>query len=198
MLSFLKELFQQKTAGLALLCWRAGITPNLLTWAGFVLTGLSSLVFLYSVESTTMRLLGALLLATSGFTDAFDGVVARIAGIETRFGGVLDSTLDRYADIFIISSFILSGQCDALWGLVAITGSILVSYLRARSECEGVSMSSIGLVERAERLIIIIVASIAGIISYGVITVAVLSHLTVFQRLYHARQMLSAASPRQT
>jgi len=198
MLSFLKELFQQKTATLALICGRAGITPNFLTWVGFGLTGLASLAYLYSAGSTTMRLLGALLLATSGFVDAFDGVVARVAGMETRFGGVLDSTLDRYSDIFILSSFILSGQCDMLWGLAAITGSMLVSYLRARSECEGISMSSIGLAERGERLVIIIAASILGLISYGVVAIGVLSHFTVFQRLNHARRMLTSASPQRT
>ncbi len=79
--------------------------------------------------------------------------------------------------------------CDVLPGLIAITGSLLVSYSRAKAEAAGIKMESVGLAERAERIIILLVASLIAVfwqpttvMNIGIILLAVLSNLTVLQR----------------
>jgi len=96
----------------------------------------------------------------------------------------------------------VGGLCDALWGLIALTGSLLVSYTRARAEAAGIKMESIGLAERAERIIILATASIAAFfwqpetnlfwqpINIGIIVLAILSNLTVLQRSIYAYKKL--------
>jgi archaetidylinositol phosphate synthase len=128
----------------------------------------------------------------SGFCDALDGALARLYGEATAFGGFLDSLLDRYADAVIFCGIILGELCDFFWGLAALTGSLLVSYARARAEAAGVKMETVGIAERAERLIILAVASLLSVawlkaLSLGVIVLAVITNLTVLQRVIYFR-----------
>ena len=104
-----------------------------------------------------------LLLLASGFCDALDGTLARLYQQTTTFGGFLDSLLDRYADATILSGIILGELCNLFWGLTALTGSLLVSYTRARAEAAGVKMETVGIAERAERLVILATASFLSI-----------------------------------
>ena len=124
----------------------------------------------------------------SGFFDALDGVVARLFGSVTVFGGFLDSMLERYADALILVGLVLGGFADVFWGLLALMGSLLVSYSRARAEAAGVKMETVGLAERAERVLILVVASFVTLIWrdalwWGVVLLAVLTNLTVLQRV---------------
>jgi archaetidylinositol phosphate synthase len=137
------------------------------------------------------------LLLLSGFCDALDGILARLYQQTTVFGGFLDSLLDRYADAIIYAGIIIGGLCDPLWGLIALTGSLLVSYSRARAEAAGIKMESVGLAERAERMIILIIASLVALfwqpetaIGIGIILLAILSNLTVLQRALYAYKRL--------
>ena len=75
------------------------------------------------------------------------------------FGGFFDSLLDRYADAFILCGIIFGGLTELHWGLAALIGSLLVSYARAKAEAAEVKMESVGLAERAERIVIIALAS---------------------------------------
>jgi archaetidylinositol phosphate synthase len=132
------------------------------------------------------------LLLLSGFCDALDGVVARLYAEASAFGGFLDSLLDRYADAAVYAGIIIGGLCDFRWGLLTIIGSLLVSYSRARAEAAGINMESIGIAERAERMIILAVASLVAVfwqpstVMNGVIILlAALSNLTVLQRAIH-------------
>jgi archaetidylinositol phosphate synthase len=121
------------------------------------------------------------------------------------FGGFLDSLLDRYADAVIYAGVIIGGLCDLLWGLAALAGSLLVSYSRARAEAAGIKMESVGIAERAERMIILAVASLVAFfwpqvltvgfltvsaLNIGVIILAVLSNFTVLQRAIHVFRVL--------
>jgi archaetidylinositol phosphate synthase len=164
-----------------------GISPNQLTVIGLMVSILSAYVFFLSYP-----LWGGILLLFAGFFDIIDGAVARITGKVTKWGGVLDSILDRYSDLIIIGAIILSGLCAPLWGVIAIIGSVMVSYIRARGEVEGVNMSSVGLMERAERMVILAVSAIVGYTWAGIILLAVLTHVTVAQRLWYLRRSLSS------
>jgi archaetidylinositol phosphate synthase len=106
--------------------------------------------------------------------------------------------LDRYADAAVYVGIIVGELCKPpIWGLIALTGSLLVSYSRARAEAAGVKMESIGLAERAERIIILAIASLVAFfwqpetaITAGIILLAILSNLTVLQRSVYAYKKL--------
>lgn len=131
----------------------------------------------------------------SGFCDALDGALARIYGQTTIFGGFLDSLLDRYADAIVLCGIIFGGLCDPFVGLIAVIGSLLVSYTRARAEAAGVKMEAVGIAERAERLIVLVAASFLSVawreaLGWGVIVLAVITNLTVLQRVVYFRKAI--------
>jgi archaetidylinositol phosphate synthase len=98
--------------------------------------------------------------------------------------------LDRYSDAIVISGVIIGGLCDPFSGLAALIGSLLVSYSRARAEATGIRMESVGIAERAERMLILAAATLIGILwisalEISILLLAVLSNLTVVQRGVH-------------
>jgi archaetidylinositol phosphate synthase len=129
----------------------------------------------------------------SGLLDALDGALARLYGETSNFGGFFDSLLDRYSDTIILCGIILGGLTDIKWGLAALVGTMLVSYARARAEAAGVIMESVGIAERAERLVFLALTSFLSFfwldaIYWGVLVLAILTNLTVFQRIIHFRK----------
>lgn len=168
-----------------------GITPNQVSAIGITLAVFSGLSYWQHSRHQLLLIAAPILLLASGFCDALDGALARTYGKTTTLGGFLDSLLDRYADAVIFCGIILGGLCKPLWGLVALTGSLLVSYARARAEAAGVGMEAVGVAERAERLIILVVASflvplgLQESLGWAVIILAFLTNLTVLQRAIH-------------
>ena len=192
MLTKLKEKVQQMFTAEAKAAHGIGLTPNMISAVGMILAFLSALAYAEWQLNSLYFLLATILLLLSGFCDALDGIVARLYENATVFGGFLDSLLDRYADAAIYVGIILGGLCDARWGLVAIIGSLLVSYSRARAEAAGIKMESVGLAERAERMIILAVSTIVAmfwqpttVMNISIILLAILSNLTVLQRSIH-------------
>lgn len=197
MLTKLKKRFQVLLAAEAEVAISMGLTPNIVSGLGIVLAFVSALTYILWQIHTFYILLATFLLLLSGFCDALDGVMARLNFRTTAFGGFLDSMLDRYADAAVYSGIIFSGLSDLSWGLAALIGSLLVSYSRARAEAAGIKMESIGLIERAERIIILSVASIIAAfwlpketMSVAIILLAILSNLTVLQRAAHVYKKL--------
>lgn len=181
-----KELqdFIDDSAGIIL---RLGFSANQITLFGFLLAlASSSLYFVGSPRSVLVKA-AAVLLMLSGLCDVLDGAVAKKKSMPDPFGGFLDSTLDRLSDAAVLSAMILNGLCDLLWGLMALIGSLLVSYTRARAEASGVQMASVGFAERAERTIILAVASLLDLISYGVALLAMLTAITIIQRIHYMK-----------
>jgi archaetidylinositol phosphate synthase len=171
----------------------AGVTPNMVTLLGLLVSFASAWCY-YSWASLPILLpaAGALVLL-SGLLDAIDGVIARTAGKATKFGGFFDSVSDRYADAFVLAGVTLGGLCTPIAGLAALIGSLMVSYTRSRAEAAGVAMAGVGLAERAERMIILAAVTFVAVwwldaLNYGVIILAILSHLTVLQRAEHFRR----------
>jgi len=202
MLTKLKKRVQAMLTTEAKAAHKIGLTPNRVSAIGIVLAFLSALAYTVWQTNTLYLLLAAALLLLSGFCDALDGILARLYHETTPFGGFLDSLLDRYADAVVYAGIIVSRLCDALWvlwGLTALVGSLLVSYTRARAEATGIKMESIGLAERAERMIILAIASITAAfwqpktaMNVGIILLAVLSNLTVLQRSLHVYKKLKS------
>ncbi len=193
MLTKLKEKIQTLLEREASIAHRIGFTPNTITVLGLIFAFLAAYVYSQWKTNTAYLLLALLLLLLSGFSDALDGAVARQYGQTSIFGGFLDSVLDRYADAIVYFGLIIGELCSTLWGLIAIMGSFLVSYSRARAEASGLKMESVGVLERAERLIILLLATGIAVVwqpavamNTAIILIAVLSNLTVLQRSYYA------------
>jgi archaetidylinositol phosphate synthase len=192
MLTKLKQKIQGMLTAEAIVAHRLGLTPNWITGFGLVLSFLAALSFAYWRGDVRFLLIAVVFLLLSGFCDALDGVVARIFAQTTVFGGYLDSLLDRYADAAVLVGIMLGGLCASeylYWGFAAVVGSLLVSYSRARAEAAGIKMESIGLAERAERMLILVGAGLLGffwqpvtVMTEAVILLAVLTNFTVLQR----------------
>jgi len=195
MLTKLKKRVQQLLSAEARVAHKVGLTPNIISAVGIVLSVLASVAYAMGLGQPLMLLVAVILLLASGFCDTLDGVLARNFQQATIFGGFLDSLLDRYADAIVYSGIVVGGLCDVSWGLAALVGSMLVSYARARAEAAGIKMESVGLAERAERMLILAFASIASFfwlpsLNWGIVVLAVLSNFTVLQRALHAYRWL--------
>jgi len=194
MLTKLKAKVQSAIKTQAQTINKLGLTPNAISVIGIILAILSALAYAKGRQNLTLAA-AVVLLLLSGYCDILDGALARLYQKSTPFGGFLDSLLDRYADSAVYVGIILGGLCSAPWGLAALIGSLLVSYSRARAEAAGVKMETVGLAERAERIIIIAVASVAetlfvGVMEAGMILLATLTNLTVLQRSLYAYKAL--------
>ena len=183
---------------------KLGLTPNKISVIGFILALASAVSYvLVTAESSWLLILAVVFLLASGFCDTLDGIVARTFQQTTVFGGFFDSMLDRYADAALYAAIIIAGLCNlswgpvwgAVWGLAALTGSVMVSYTRARAEAAGIKMESVGFAERAERMLILAVVSIIAFfwlpaLGYGIAVLAVLANITVIQRALHVYKIL--------
>jgi len=193
LLTKLKQRAQLWFASEAAMLHKLGLTPNQVSILGIAFAVLSAVAYWQWKLNTLLLLLAPLLMLASGLLDALDGALARLYGEATKFGGFFDSLLDRYADAVILCGIILGGLTEVSWGLAALVGSLLVSYVRARAEAAGVKMESVGLAERAERLVLLALASFLSFVwldalGWGVLVLAVLTNLTVIQRVIHFRR----------
>lgn len=169
------------------------INPNTVTILALVFCIAAGLYF-----AAGNLVIAGLMLLLGGFFDVLDGAVARENGRVTKFGGLLDSVSDRYADAAVFLGIMWGGHAafppyienDWFLGGLALTGSLLVSYTRARAEASGTGVLNIGVAERAERMILIILGAFTGLLHWAVLVVAVISHLTVLQRIIAARKIL--------
>jgi archaetidylinositol phosphate synthase len=212
LLTKLKKNVQKMLTSQATAAHKIGLTPNKITIIGFIFILISAGSYLEGLNYSRYPLiLAVVLFLLSGFCDALDGIVARTFQQTTQFGGFLDSLLDRYADAAIFAAIIIAGLSNAAWtpffgatwgawlgtvlGLTAMSGSLLVSYTRARAEAIGIKMESVGLAERAERMLILAAVTVIGFfwlpaIGYGVAVLAVLANFTVIQRVAHVYKIL--------
>lgn len=186
--SFLDKILHGITEKIALLLvdvtW---ITPNQISWLSGGLGGLAAGYFITQKN----YLIAILFIVLSGLLDCLDGDLARARNMASSEGDILDSVLDRYVDFFLISALILVSPNDYLIvGLLAILGTILVPYIRARSEAEGKStVASIG--DRATRTVLIIIGLATQQVLLLLIVLAIITNIAALHRLFFA---LSAAS----
>jgi len=174
---------------------RLGLSPNLLTLVGLLL----NVAVAFVIGSGEPRLGGVLLLVASAF-DMLDGAVARATDSVTRFGGFLDSTLDRYSEVVIFGGllFYLLRTPDAEIGsiliFVSVSGSLLISYARARAESAGYG-ASVGLVARPERVILLAICLLIGQPLWALWILAITTHLTAIIRVLHVWRMSQRDRP---
>ncbi len=147
----------------------------------------AALAFVAVTDHSLKGVTAGTLLVLSGLLDATDGAMARLYGEVSHFGAFLDSVLDRISEIFVYWSLVYSGLVDWAIGLAALSGSLMVSYARARAEHLGSQMKGVGIAERPERLLILIVAAFGSQLNVGALLIALLSAITVVQRIMYAR-----------
>jgi phosphatidylglycerophosphate synthase len=168
---------------LAVIAKQISISPNVLSITGFAVTLAAALI----IPSNTMT--GGFLVLIGGAFDLLDGVVARTNGKDTKFGALLDSTLDRYADaaLFLAIGWLFFRQNNltgVFFAVGSLVGAFLVSYVRARAEGLGIDCN-VGLIERPERIALVAAGCITGWLFPVVFVLVVLSHITVIQRVVH-------------
>lgn len=165
------------------------VSPNLLTVVGTLI----SLLAAVALARGSFRSAGLLILA-GGVFDLIDGVVARHHGITTRFGGFLDSTLDRLADMALLGGvavhFAATGDVPhVLLAGAALITSVLVSYAQARAELV-VPDFRVGFFERAERVVVLALGAVFGLVVPALWIITLGSVVTVAQRFSKAYQAM--------
>jgi archaetidylinositol phosphate synthase len=133
---------------------------------------------------------GGVLLAVSGFFDVLDGAVARATGTTSQRGAFLDSTLDRVSEIVVFLGILVGGYTSPFLVLLALSLSLMVSYTRAKGDALGVNLAGIGVGERSERLLVLIVTSLLNIVGLGILVVALLALITFVQRTVNVSKAL--------
>lgn len=165
---------------------KSGITPNALTTISLVVA-----IGAGTAYALKFPVLGAVGLIVSGVVDMLDGAVARATKSANRFGTVYDHVLDRYVEFFVLAGIGFGGFSDWIWVLFCLFGMVMASFTRAKAESVGgLKQCTVGIAERQEKLIILLIGSflqpfVTGALMVAVIVVGVLSHITVVQRLHY-------------
>lgn len=185
------------------------ITPNMVTTTGFVGNVIAAFLFIHASQLTPISMgfswigWGGAILLFSGLFDMMDGRLARLGSMSTTFGAFWDSTLDRYSELFSLFGITLylmtaSGIWAGVITFLALVGSIMVSYVRARAEGLGIECK-VGLMQRPERVVVTALAAIiTGMTSNlwwligGMTLIAVLANITAFWRVAHCYKQLKA------
>lgn len=174
---------------------RMGITPNTLTIIGLLLSGITALVI-----AQGHMVAGGSLILFAGIFDMFDGAMARVQDATTSFGAFLDSTFDRYSESIILFGLLCyalqhPGQHDQLWPMsaeqswmiififLAVVGSLMVSYTKARAEGLGIECKT-GLLARPERVVILAIGLLSHTGIWALALLAVLTQVTAVERMF--------------
>jgi CDP-diacylglycerol--glycerol-3-phosphate 3-phosphatidyltransferase len=197
-----KEAGRSLLAPVVRLAVRLHLTANTVTVIGFLIVLIAS-----ALVASGELLWGAAILTAGSLLDAVDGALARATGGTTPFGGFLDSTLDRAAEAVLfggVAAYYLASSPEpaipVLLAMVALTGSFLVSYSRARAEGMGLA-AEVGLAPRVERLVLVIGGiGLAGVgfeiaLIIALAVVAALSVATTAQRIWHVHRLSALTRP---
>lgn len=175
--------FTQRVVGRIL--GNSAITPNMLTMIGLLLTLIVSVVL-----SNGYLLFGGLLVLLTSAFDMLDGALARATKQHSTFGAFLDSTIDRYSEALIFLGLLIhyqyqaSASFEVIMIYLAIVGSLMVSYTRARAEALHLACK-VGILARPERIILLSLGLISGWMTFVLAVLALFTNLTALQRIYY-------------
>lgn len=222
----LQQLVYAILSPLIKILMKVGITPNMVTFFGFVLNIVSTGVLIYGAEvgdRDDHRYLGyaGLIILLAGAMDMVDGRLARVSGTDHPYGALYDSVLDRYSELVMFFGFCYytvtqNYLLTSIFCFIAMIGSIMVSYTRARAEGLGVN-ASVGIMQRPERIVLVAVSSLLtfliskqiggdytysvdwlsqpifetiSIFSWPIFILAISANITALRRLYYSRTKL--------
>jgi len=191
-----KELGRALLAPVVRLALRAGLTANGVTVLGFLIVAVAA-----GLVASGNLVVGAAVLTVGSLLDAIDGALARATGGVSAFGSFLDSTLDRAAEAILyvgVVAYYLGTSAEptvpVVLALLALIGSFMVSYTRARAEGLGLN-AEVGLAPRTERLVLVVAGiALTGLgVAIGLIgalaIIATLAVATTIQRIWHVRRI---------
>lgn len=204
--SFLQKVIYQIINPLIKAMIRIGITPNFITTTGFLLNIVAAGLFVYAATYTPPNSLtligwGGGIILFAGLFDMMDGRLARVGNMSSTFGALWDSTLDRYSELFtlfgIALCFLLRGWIGSgVATFLAMVGSMMVSYVRARAEGIGIECK-VGFMQRPERVVVTSLGAIfcgvyanLWVLSIPMIAIAALANITAFWRVWHCYKQL--------
>ncbi|AKB17059.1 MULTISPECIES: CDP-alcohol phosphatidyltransferase family protein [unclassified Methanosarcina] len=175
---------------------RYEVSPDTVSIVSLVCAFFAGLSFYYSPVYKELTLLASILVVFNSLFDALDGVIARKSNRATSRGDFLDHVIDRYSDVFIICSIFFAGYVSWQIGVAAIVGVLLTSYLGTQAQALNLGRYYGGIMGRADRLVVIILAAFANsvypasivgftILGWAVILIAVTSHITAIQRIIY-------------
>ena len=132
------------------------VNPNIVSWIGLIVAVLSGVVLYFSGYEDREWLLpvGSALVIVSGYFDALDGKIAKLAGKCSAKGDYLDHVFDRYADVFMIGGVAFSAWCNPYLGMFALIGVLLTSYMGTQAQAIGAPRLYSGLLGRADRVVL--------------------------------------------
>ncbi|MFA7198445.1 MAG: CDP-alcohol phosphatidyltransferase family protein [Methanoculleus sp.] len=170
---------------------KIGITPNGLSIASLFVSALAGIAYYAGGVAV-----GTVMVAFNAVFDALDGALARDLGTAGRRGDFLDHVIDRYADIFIITGIFAGGAAPWPIGVFALTGVLMSSYLGTQAQAVGVGRFYGGILGRADRLVLIIIAGVLTVLIPGeiyglnylgwlLVIFGILGHYTALQRFIH-------------
>jgi CDP-diacylglycerol--glycerol-3-phosphate 3-phosphatidyltransferase len=165
---------------------RIGLTPNFMTALGLAGTAVGG----YYLAMGDMMIGGILVLVMVPI-DALDGTMARLRGESSDFGAFVDSVSDRYSELIIMGGLLYyflttNNHSGAMLAFIAASGSVLVSYVKARAEGLGFQ-AKVGILTRAERYIVLTPCLLLNQPYIAVLLIAILGNITALQRILHVR-----------
>jgi archaetidylinositol phosphate synthase len=175
-------------------------SPNFWTGLGLITSVIAAAIYGSAASldlqySYYLSLAGGIFLIISGFFDLVDGVVARLIKKTSKRGSFLDSTYDKISESIVFIGIAVGTLADPITCMIAISLSLLVSYVRARAESLGISLQGIGIGERAERLLLLAIIGMLpfhGSLQWAVIIVCIVAGFTLVQRILGVNRQLTS------
>ncbi len=183
---FLRKKFNKTLVFVSSLFLKTGLTPNFVTLLG-LLGSIGAALFIADGK----LVVGGVIASLAGMFDAIDGTMARLLGEPSKFGCLFDSLIDRYSEMTLLFGILVyfsstNNNTGIILVYLALCGSFLVSYIRARAEGLGVEVKT-GILTRVERLFILVLSLYVKQPLIGVLIIALLGNFTAFQRLWFVR-----------
>jgi phosphatidylglycerophosphate synthase len=181
------------------------ISANTLSMLALMFAVLAGVGYYFSSGNSIVLFIALIMVFLNAFMDGADGILARKSGSASKYGDFLDHVIDRYADVFILGGACLGGYVDPTAGIIILTGVLLASYLGTQAQAVGIGRVYGGIMGRADRMVILILATSMNIIykpafglmgidysvlGWALIVIGIASHVTAFQRIWHTRKML--------
>ena len=184
---WVRQIFSFVLTPLAEYIVKIGIHPNVLTFSGLV----GNMIGAYFLSQGNF-LWGGIIILVMGPIDALDGATARAKGVITPWGAFVDSTSDRWSESVIMLGLLVhyattNAAQSAVLVLLALVGSLMVSYTRARAEALGFK-ANVGVMTRLERYLVLAPALLFNHPEIALWIIAPLANITAVQRILHVRK----------
>lgn len=195
MLEKLRTRIEPIVDQLGMIVSKLKISPMMLSNLALMCAILSGIYYskifdIFIITNIRSEIIAGLFLLLSGIFDILDGSVARITNSVSNKGSFIDSTFDRISEIFIFSGILLGEYTEPIFVLGALSFSLMVSYSRAKADSINITLKGIGIGERSERLLILIIGSFLLLIEEAILIILIIAIITTAQRFFSVMKKL--------